>query len=148
MDNYDTYFMSYAELGATRSKDSKTKVGSCIVKNKKILSIGYNGAPKGFPDNEVPEDSIDSDLTLNKNAYMVHSELNSILNYPGSLNDLKGSTLYVTISPCHECAKVIIQMGISRVVYKEEYHREEMWNMSKLLFNKCGIKYEKLVVNK
>lgn len=141
----DKFYMEFAKLAATKSKDPKTKVGSCLVNDKRLLSVGYNGAPRGFPDDIVPMTS-DGDIKLkdNKNSYMVHSELNSILNYGGSLQDLQGATLYATISPCHECAKIIIQVGIKRVVYLEEYRRSEMWSMSKLLFDLAGVKYEKL----
>ena len=141
----DKFYMEFAKLAATKSKDPKTKVGSCLVNEKRLLSVGYNGAPRGFPDDIVPVTS-DGDIELkdNKNSYMVHSELNSILNYGGSLQDLRGATLYATISPCHECAKIIIQVGIKRVVYLEEYRRSEMWSMSKLLFDLAGVKYEKL----
>ena len=141
----DKFYMEFAKLAATKSKDPKTKVGSCLVNDKRLLSIGYNGAPRGFPDNIIPLTS-DGDLELkdNKNSYVVHSELNAILNYGGSLQDLQGATLYVTVSPCHECAKIIIQAGIKRVVYLEEYRRSEMWSMSKFLFDITGVKYEKL----
>lgn len=140
----DIFYMEFAKHSASKSKDPKTKVGSCLVNEKRLLSIGYNGAPRGFPDEIIPKDS-DSDILLeNKNSYMVHSELNSILNYGGSLQDLQGATLYVTISPCHECAKVIIQVGIKRVVYLEEYHRSKTWEMSKFLFKLAGVKLEKL----
>ena len=140
----DIFYMEFAKHSASKSKDPKTKVGSCLVNDKRLLSIGYNGAPRGFPDEIIPKDS-DSDVLLeNKNSYMVHSELNSILNYGGSLQDLQGATLYVTVSPCHECAKVIIQVGIKRVVYLEEYHRSKTWEMSKFLFKLAGVKLEKL----
>ncbi len=140
----DIFYMEFAKHSASKSKDPKTKVGSCLVNDKRLLSIGYNGAPRGFPDEIIPRDS-DSDILLeNKNSYMVHSELNAILNYGGSLQDLQGATLYVTISPCHECAKVIIQVGIKRVVYLEEYHRSKTWEMSKFLFKLAGVKLERL----
>ena len=116
----DKFYMEFAKLAATKSKDPRTKVGSCIVN-----------------DDNVP-------LKENKNSYMIHSELNSILNYGGSLKDLEGATMYCTISPCHECAKIIIQAGIKRVVFLEEYHRTEMVEMTKLLFKLSGVKYEKL----
>ena len=140
----DIFYMEFAKHSASKSKDPKTKVGSCLVNDKRLLSIGYNGAPRGFPDETVPKDSDSKVLLENKNAYMVHSELNAILNYGGSLNDLQGATLYVTISPCHECAKVIIQTGIKRVVYLEDYHRSETCSMAKLLFKIAGVKCEKL----
>ena len=140
----DIFYMEFAKHSASKSKDPKTKVGSCLVNDKRLLSIGYNGAPRGFPDDIIPKDSDSDILSENKNSYMVHSELNSILNYGGSLQDLQGATLYVTISPCHECAKVIIQVGIKRVVYLEEYHRSKTWEMSQLLFKLAGVKLEKL----
>jgi len=141
----DEYFINIAFVSATRSKDKRTKVGVCLAKNKRLLSIGYNGAPRNFPDNEVP-DSSDSSLPLKecKYSYMCHAEPNAILNYGGSIRDLDGSTLYCTISPCHECAKLIIQAGVKEVVYEEEYHNKETWEMAKLLFDKCGVKYRKL----
>lgn len=140
----DKFYMEFAKLAATKSKDPRTKVGSCIVNDKRLLSIGYNGAPRGFPDDIVPTLSDNVPLKENKNSYMIHSELNSILNYGGSLKDLEGATMYCTISPCHECAKIIIQAGIKRVVFLEEYHRTEMVEMTKLLFKLSGVKYEKL----
>lgn len=145
VNNKDTFYMEFAKLAASKSKDPTTKVGSCLVKDKKVLSIGYNGAPRNFPDCVVPEVS-DSSLPLKeqKNTYMVHSEINAILNYGGSLNDLRGAVLYVTVSPCHECAKVIAQVGISKVIYLEEYHRTEMWNMSKYILKLCGVEYVRL----
>lgn len=140
----DKFYMEFAKHSATKSKDPNTKVGSCLVNEKRLLSIGYNGAPREFPDEIVPKDSNSSVLVENKNSYMIHSELNAILNYGGSLQDLQGSTLYVTVSPCHECAKIIIQVGIKRVVYLEEYHRSKTNEMAKMLFRIAGIKYEKL----
>lgn len=138
----DKFYMEIAKLAASKSKDPKTKVGSCIVNNDRLLSIGYNGAPRGFPDEDIPKDS-DEFLPANKNSYMIHSEVNAVLNYGGPLKDLQNATLYVTISPCHECAKVIIQTGIKRVVYLEEYHKSEVWHMAKVLFQLGKVKYEK-----
>lgn len=143
--DWDRYFLEIARMGSSRSKDPSTKVGSCIVKDKKVLSIGYNGAPRKFDDNLVPTSS-DTTLPLKdqKYAYVCHSEVNAILNYGGSMRDFEGATLYVTISPCHECAKIIIQSGIKRVVYLEDYHRTETADMAKLLFRACGVEYGKI----
>lgn len=143
--DWDSYFMEIALIASTRSKDLKTKVGTCIVKNKKVLSIGYNGAPRGFPDKDVP-DSCDESLPYieQKYPYMCHSELNAILNFGGSLKELENSTLYTTVSPCYECAKAIIQVGISRIIYKEEYHKKDVWEMSKFLLSKCGVEFYRL----
>lgn len=142
-NSWDSYFIKLAEIGACRSKDKRTKVGSCIVKDKKVLSIGYNGAPRKFPDEEVP-DSCDSTLSLKdcKYSYICHSELNAILNYGGSLKDLDGASIYVTTFPCHECAKAIIQVGIKKVIFLNYYDNNiESNNMAKLLFDKCNVEY-------
>ena len=74
---------------------------------------------------------------------MIHAELNSILNYNGYIKNLEGATLYVTVSPCTECAKVLIQVGIKTIYYLEEYHRSEIWNASKKLLDIGGVKYYK-----
>ena len=143
--SWDAYFMGLAILSAARSKDPSTKVGACIVKDKRVLSLGYNGAPRSFPDNEVPNTSYERDNIVNqKNTFMVHAELNAILNYRGSLSDFKDSTIYVTIFPCHECAKALAQLDIKEIVYKEDYHRLDILFASKYILDKCGIKYRKI----
>ena len=120
-------------------------MGACIVKEGHILSLGWNGAPRKFPDELVPTGR-DTSLPLKeqKISYMCHSELNSILNYRGDLSNLDGATIYVTVSPCNNCALALIQVGIKEVVYLEEYHRTEIWEMSKYLLDKCGVTYRKL----
>jgi len=143
--SWEEYFMHLAEESALRSKDPSTKVGACLVKDKRVLSLGYNGAPRAFPDNEVPSTSYELDNMLNqKNTFMVHAELNAILNYGGSLRDLEGATIYVTIFPCHECAKVLSQIGIKEIVYKNDYHRTKILLASKYILDKCNIKYRRL----
>lgn len=143
MDNkWSTYFMNIAKETAKLSKDPNTKVGAVLTKGKYIKSIGYNGAPKSFPDNLVPKDNDDPELINQKNAYMVHAELNAILNYEGKLSDLKDSTLYVTISPCHNCALLLAQLGIKKVIYLEKYHRNNMTDVSDKIFNVCNIECE------
>lgn len=143
--SWDDYFMRLAEESAKRSKDPNTKVGACIVKNKRVLSLGYNGAPRNFPDEEVPNcRDKTKPLKEQKYSYVCHAEPNAILNYGGSITDFDDSTIYVTISPCHECAKLLIQAGIKKVIYKEEYHNSETWEISKILFDKCGVQYYKL----
>lgn len=141
----DIYFMTLAELTAKRSKDSYTKVGACIVKENRVLSLGYNGAPRGFNDDLVPSGR-DSSLPLmqQKNAFMCHAELNAILNYRGSLADIEGASIYITFSPCNECAKALAQLKIKEVIYKEEYHRKEIVDVSKYILKTCGIKYRAL----
>ena len=108
---WDEYFMGVAKLSAMRSKDPNTQVGACIVsQDNKILSMGYNGFPKGCSDDEFPWGKGDPDEYNDKYVYVTHSELNAILNYRGG--SLEGSKLYVTLFPCNECAKAIIQAGI------------------------------------
>ena len=144
--SWDEYFMKLAEESAMRSKDPSTKVGACIVKDNRVLSLGYNGAPMLFDDDLVPMGR-DSSLPLKdqKNAYMCHAELNAILNYRGSLSELKNSYIYVTVFPCHECAKALAQLQIKEIIYKEEYHKKDIVDVSKFILTKCGIKYRKLV---
>ena len=113
--SWDEYFMGVALLAAERSKDPSTQVGACIVdESKRILSTGYNGFPKGCSDDEFPWNRDDA-LGETKYQYVVHAELNAILNASGK--SLSGSTLYVGLFPCNECAKAIIQSGIKEVIY-------------------------------
>jgi dCMP deaminase len=137
---WNNYFMQIAKDTAKMSKDPHTKVGACIVKNKKILSVGYNGAPSKFPDEFVPMNrETDIPLISQKNTYMCHAELNAILNYRGSLSDFEDATLYVTTSPCHECSKAIAQVGITTVIYEEKYHRKNVTNAADIILGNCGI---------
>ena len=139
---WDAYFMGVAELSAKRSKDPNTQVGACIVsKDKKILSVGYNGAPNGYNDEILPWDREGSFIDT-KYAYVCHAELNAILNNKGS--DLEGSTLYVDLFPCNECAKAIIQSGIKEIVYKSDKYKGSDNNIvSRKLLDECNIKYRK-----
>ena len=141
MSKWDRFFMTAAETSANMSKDPKTQVGAVISKNKIIKSTGYNGAPRNFPDDLVPWNSIDSnELIDQKNTYMCHAELNAILNYDGKLSDLKDAVLYTTISPCSRCACMIAQVGIKKVIYKEKYHRKNETDAADRIFNLCNIK--------
>ena len=111
---WDEYFMGVAILSSMRSKDPSTKVGACIVNaDKKIVGIGYNGFPMGCSDDEFPWEREGEFLDC-KYPYVVHAEPNAILN---STVSLKGATIYVTLFPCNECAKLIIQSGIKEIVY-------------------------------
>ena len=106
--NWDEYFMGVAKLSGLRSKDPNTQVGCCIVsQDNKILSMGYNGLPKGCSDDEFPWVREGEDPLKTKYVYTVHSELNAILNFRGG--SLEGAKLYVSLFPCNECAKAIIQ---------------------------------------
>lgn len=117
--SWDEYFMGVAELSAMRSKDPSTQVGACIVsQDNKILSMGYNGFPNGCSDDEFPWNRDNEDPYEAKYFYSTHSELNAILNYRGG--SLEGSKLYVTLFPCNECAKAIIQCGIKKIIYADD----------------------------
>jgi len=147
IDSRDLYFMKLAEVTAMRSKDPSTKVGSCIAKDKKVLSLGYNGPPRKIDDNKVPFNCRDRSKPLKEQKYpfIVHSEINSLLNYGGKISDLEGSTIYVNVFPCMDCAKALIQAGITKVVYKEEYEGNlESCEMSKYLLDLAGVEYVKI----
>ena len=137
---WDEYFMGVAELSALRSKDPSTQVGACIVsQDNKILSMGYNGFPKGCSDDEFPWDKAhEQDDPYNaKYFYTTHSELNAILNYRGG--SLEGSKLYVTLFPCNECAKAIIQSGIKTLIYgSDKYADTPAVRASKRMLNAAG----------
>ncbi|WP_434310639.1 deoxycytidylate deaminase [Hominifimenecus sp. rT4P-3] len=137
---WDEYFMGVAKLSARRSKDPNTQVGACIVSaDHKILSMGYNGFPSGCSDDEFPW-ARDGEGIDTKYLYVTHSELNAILNYRGG--SLEGSTLYVSLFPCNECAKAIIQAGIRTVVYEEDkYSESDAVRASKRMFDAAGVRY-------
>ena len=141
--NWDEYFMGVALLSAKRSKDPSTQVGACIVsRDNKILSMGYNGFPRGCSDEEFPwgKEQEEKDPYNAKYFYTTHSELNAILNYRGG--SLEGSKLYVTLFPCNECAKAIIQAGIKTIVYSEDkYSQEASVRASKRMLNAAGVRY-------
>ena len=141
--SWDEYFMGVAMLSGMRSKDPNTQVGACIVSDDhKILSMGYNGFPMGCSDDEFPW-CREGDPLENKYFYTTHSELNAILNYRGG--SLDGSTLYVSLFPCNECAKAIIQAGISCVVYESDKYDGTEGNIaSKRMFHEAGVKLVQL----
>ena len=138
---WDEYFMGVAKLSAMRSKDPSTQVGACIVSgDNKILSMGYNGFPNGCSDDEFPWDKEENDPYDEKYYYVTHSELNAILNYRGG--SLEGSKLYVTLFPCNECAKAIIQAGIKTIVYEsDKYADSSATRASKRMLNAAGVRY-------
>lgn len=138
--SWDEYFMGIALLSSMRSKDPSTQVGSCIVNSeKKILSMGYNGMPRCCSDDEFPWDRSGDPLN-SKYLYVCHAELNAILNcYSGNV---RGCTVYTTLFPCNECAKAIIQAGISEVVYmSDKYSDSDSVLASKRMFDTVGVKY-------
>jgi dCMP deaminase len=110
----DQRYMRMARIWAENSYCERRKVGALLVKNKMIISDGYNGTPSGF------ENKCEDENNMSK-PYVLHAEANAITKVARSHNSSEGATLYVTASPCMECAKLIIQSGIKRVVYGEEY---------------------------
>lgn len=140
--NWDEYFMGIALLSKKRSKDPNTEVGACIVdQDNKVVSIGYNGMPKGIDE---------SKLSWNKNEgldskywYVCHAEFNAILNTRNN-SSLKGCKIYVTLFPCNECTKAIIQTGIKEVIYlSDKYHDELFTKASRKLLDLAGVSYKK-----
>ena len=122
--SWDEFFMGAAVLCAKRSKDPSTQVGACIVNGEnRILSVGYNGLPAGCDDDVFPWDRSAEDSYDTKYPYVCHAELNAILNYRGG--NLSGSRIYVALFPCNECAKAIIQSGISEVIYLSDKYAEQ-----------------------
>jgi dCMP deaminase len=136
---WDEYFMGIAQLSALRSKDPSTQVGACIVDGAhKVVSIGYNGMPRGVDDEKVPwghGEGLES-----KYLYVCHAEFNAILNTRDGAA-LNGCTLYVTLFPCNECAKAIIQVGIKEVVYLSDSHSDGLiFQASRKLLALAGVK--------
>jgi dCMP deaminase len=138
--SWDEYFMGVAMLSGMRSKDPNTQVGACIVSEEnKILSMGYNGFPKGCSDDDFPWNREGEPLD-NKYFYTTHSELNAILNYRGG--SLEGAKMYVTLFPCNECAKAIIQAGIKTIVFaNDKYENTYPVMASKRMLNAAGVRY-------
>ena len=111
---YDIAYLKMAQEGAKRSYCKRKQVGALIVKDKMIISDGYNGTPTGFENICEDEDNYTK-------WYVLHAEANAIMKVAASTQSSKGSTLYITMSPCKECSKLIFQSGIVRVVYNIEY---------------------------
>lgn len=133
MSKFDDKYMQMAAVWATNSYCKRRQVGALIVKDRMIISDGYNGTPSGFEN--VCEDK--DGITL---PYVLHAEANAISKVAKSGNSSEGSTLYVTASPCVECAKLIIQAGIERVVYRDEYRLTDGVD----LLRRAGIRVEKI----
>ncbi len=133
--------MGIALLSAKRSKDPNTKVGACIVDDdNKVVSIGYNGMPRGLDESKLSwnkNEGLDS-----KYLYVCHAEFNAILNTRNG-SSLKGCTLYVTLFPCNECAKAIVQTGIKKIVYLDDkYHDTLFTQASRKLLLLAGVELE------
>lgn len=130
---FDYRYIRMARIWAENSYCKRRQVGALLVKDKTIISDGYNGTPSGFPN--ICED--DNDTTF---PYVLHAEANAIAKVAQSNNSSDGATLYVTASPCIECAKLIIQAGIKRVVYSEKYRLTDGID----LLERAGVKVEYL----
>ena len=144
--SWDEFFMRAALAASLRSKDPNTQVGACIADtNHRILSVGYNGTPRGLDDDEFPWDVSYEDPILDKHNYVIHAEANAILNYRGSLKDLDGAVVYVTLFPCHECAKTLVQAGVGEVVYLDDKYNGTTDNViSKRILDICGVSYRQM----
>ncbi len=139
--SWDEYFMGVAMLSARRSKDPGTQVGACIVSpENKILSVGYNGFPIGCSDDEFPWEREGTDPYDTKYSYVTHAEMNAILNFRGG--NLENCKLYVTLFPCNECAKAVIQSGIKEICYAcDKYADTSSVKASKRMLDAAGVKY-------
>ncbi|OPZ35609.1 MAG: tRNA-specific adenosine deaminase [Tenericutes bacterium ADurb.BinA155] len=144
---WDEYFMGIAVLSALRSKDPSTQVGACIVdQNHKVVSIGYNGMPRGVDDEKISWDK--GDGLDSKYLYVCHAEFNAILNTRDG-SALNGCILYVTLFPCNECAKAIIQVGIKEIVFLDDkYHDHLESQASRRILDMAGVSYRKYVGRK
>ncbi len=132
MNKFDEKYIRMAKIWATNSYCKRRQVGALIVKDKMIISDGYNGTPSGF-ENDCEEDNVTK-------PYVLHAEANAITKVAKSGNSSEGATLYVTASPCIECSKLIIQAGIRRVVYSEEYRLDDGLKLLK----RAGVEVEKV----
>lgn len=140
--SWDDYFMGLAHLSAKRSKDPSTQVGAVIVTEEhRVVGIGYNGFPNGCDDDVFPW-AREGEFTQTKYPFVVHAELNAILN---SNQQCRGCTLYVSLFPCNECAKAIIQSGIKKIVYEcDKYAETEGVIASKKMLRAAGVELVQL----
>ncbi len=145
--SWDEFFMRVAVAAALRSKDPNTQVGACIAgTDHRILSVGYNGTPTGLNDEDFPWETTDNPLN-DKHNYVIHAEANAILNFRGSLKELTGATIYVTLFPCQECSKMLVQAGIGEVVYlSDKYHDTEGAAISRSVLDRCGVGYRQVSI--
>lgn len=136
--SWDEYFMSVAILSSLRSKDPNTQVGACIVNDEnRIVGIGYNGFPAGCSDDELPWGR-EGEYLDSKYPYVCHAELNAILNSNfGRMTDCR---MYVNMFPCNECAKLIIQAGIRKVIYiSDKYAEDDVYIAARRMFRLAGV---------
>ncbi len=136
--SWDDFFMGVAELAAKRSRDPSTQVGACIVKDNKIVATGYNGMPRTCDENGLSWER-KGDYLDTKYPYVVHAEMNAILNSPNT--NLKGCAIYVTLFPCCECTKAILQAGIDEVHYlQDKYPDDDIFKASRKMLELSNIK--------
>lgn len=137
-------YMGIARMAAMRSKDPNSQVGAVFVSsNDRILSIGYNGFPNGISDDEFPWAREAENEEDTKYPYVVHAEENAILNFRGDLSAFRGSTLYVTMFPCHNCTKALIQVGVKNIYYGiNKYPDTADFREATKMLDAVGIKYE------
>lgn len=138
--SWDEYFMGVACLSAQRSKDPNTQVGACIVsEDNRIMTVGYNGMPMGCSDDEFPWER-EGGLLDTKYAFVCHAEMNAILNCGTA--DLRNTRIYVSLFPCQECTKALIQKGIREVIYmSDKYHDTDGAKASRKMLDSAGVKY-------
>ncbi|RKX29510.1 MAG: cytidine deaminase [Candidatus Zixiibacteriota bacterium] len=143
--SWEEYFMAIAQLSAKRSKDPNTQVGACIVNaNKRIIGIGYNGFPIGCSDDELPWGR-KGDFLDTKYPYVCHAEMNAITN-ASNKPDLDGASMYVSLFPCNECAKLIVQVGIKEIVFlSDKYHDDQVFIAARRIFDMAGVTYRQLI---
>ena len=145
--SWDDYFMAVAQLSALRSKDPNTQVGACIVnKRKRIIGIGYNGFPTGCDDDHLPW-AREGAFLETKYPYVCHAEMNAITN-SSNKPELEGAAMYVSLFPCNECAKLIVQVGIKEIVYlSDKYHDSDVMIASRKILDMSGVRYRQLQPN-
>ncbi|MBN2299917.1 MAG: dCMP deaminase family protein [Acholeplasmataceae bacterium] len=141
---WDQYFMGVAKLSSLRSKDPSTQVGACIInQDKRIVGIGYNGLPQGCDDQIFPWAN-DGEYVETKYPYVVHAEANAILN---ATTNLKNSSIYVTLFPCNECTKLIIQSGIKEIIFESNKYQDSKEHQAAVRMLKAsGVKYRQIEV--
>lgn len=141
--HWQEYFMTVAHASAMRSKDPNTQVGAVVVNQiNQIVSTGYNGFPRGIDDELFPWSRSDEDWKETKYPYVAHAELNAIV---AARMDLTNCDLYVNLFPCNECAKIIIQAGISKIFYMDDkYAQTDSTIVAKRMFDAVGLEYELL----
>lgn len=144
---WDEFFMRVAVAASMRSKDPNTQVGACIASpDRRILSVGYNGTPRAIDDDDFPWETSDDPLD-DKHSFVIHAEANAILNYRGNLSDMAGATVYVTLFPCQECAKTLVQAGVGEVVYLDDKYDGTEGNLvAKSVFDRCGVKWRQVTL--